>query len=263
MIVHSHNLFLSILYGGVILKLEGKITVITGAARGIGRETALLFAKHGSKVIACDVLDDDLSALEKDAQEFSGSIKGVHLDVTNREEIDKVIEQIKEEFSKIDILINNAGITRDAFLMKMTEEQWDQVINVNLKGIFNMTQACSRLMKKDGGVVLSTSSVVGIYGNIGQTNYAATKSGVIGMTYTWAKELARYKIRVNAVAPGFIKTPMTENLPQKVLDYMTEKTPLKMIGDPIDIANAFLFLASEDARYITGQVLGIDGGLVI
>lgn len=246
------------------MKFEGKITVITGAARGIGRETALLFAKHGSKVIACDVLDDDLQTLENDSREMTaGSIKGVHLDVTNRKEIDKVIGEIKKEFSKIDILINNAGITRDAFLMKMTEEQWDQVINVNLKGIFNMTQACSRLMKNDGGVVLSTSSVVGVYGNIGQTNYAATKSGVIGMTYTWAKELARYKIRVNAVAPGFIKTPMTENLPQKVLDYMTEKTPLKMIGDPIDIANAFLFLASDNARYITGQVLGVDGGLVI
>eukprot|EP00828_Plagiopyla_frontata_P035653 TRINITY_DN47259_c0_g1_i1.p3 TRINITY_DN47259_c0_g1~~TRINITY_DN47259_c0_g1_i1.p3 ORF type:complete len:153 (-),score=8.96 TRINITY_DN47259_c0_g1_i1:374-832(-) len=147
--------------------------------------------------------------------------------------------------------------------MKMTEEQWDKVIDVNLKGIFNMTQACARMMKKEGGVVLSTSSVVGVYGNIGQTNYAATKAGLIGMTYTWAKELARYKIRVNAVAPGFIMTPMTVDLPQKVLDYMTEKTPLKMIGDPIDVANAFLFLASEEARYITGQILGVDGGLVI
>ncbi|HRW34067.1 MAG TPA: beta-ketoacyl-ACP reductase [Thermotogota bacterium] len=245
------------------MKLKGKVSVITGAARGIGRETAILFAQNGSTVFACDVLDDDLKALENEAIGLEGSIKGMHLDVTNREEIEKVTNQIKEEYSKIDILVNNAGITRDAFLMKMTEEQWDQVINVNLKGIFNMTQACSRLMKDSGGVVLSTSSVVGVYGNIGQTNYAATKSGVIGMTYTWAKELARYKIRVNAVAPGFIRTPMTENLPQKVLDYMTEKTPLKMIGDPIDIANAFLFLASDDARYITGQILGVDGGLVI
>jgi len=245
------------------LKLKEKISVITGAARGIGRETALLFAQHGSNVIACDVLDADLQTLEKDAAGLEGSVKAFHLDVTNREEIEKFTEKLKEDYSKIDILVNNAGITRDAFLMKMTEEQWDQVINVNLKGIFNMTQACSKLMKKEGGVVLSTSSVVGVFGNIGQTNYAATKSGVIGMTYTWAKEMARYKIRVNAVAPGFIKTPMTENLPQKVLDYMTEKTPLKMIGDPIDVANAFLFLASDDARYITGQVLGVDGGLVI
>ena len=245
------------------MKLKGKISVITGAARGIGRETALLFAKQGSTVIACDVLDEDLQILEKDAAGLEGSIKSFHLDVTNREEIEDVMGKIKEVYSRIDILVNNAGITRDAFLMKMTEEQWDQVINVNLKGIFNMTQASAKLMKNEGGVVLSTSSVVGVYGNIGQTNYAATKSGVIGMTLTWAKELARYKIRVNAVAPGFIKTPMTENLPQKVLDYMTEKTPLKMIGDPIDIANSFLFLASEDARYITGQVLGVDGGLVI
>jgi len=245
------------------LKLKEKISVITGAARGIGRETALLFAKHGATVIACDVLDEDLKTLEKDAACLEGSVKAFHLDVTNREEIEELMGKIKTDYSKIDILVNNAGITRDAFLMKMTEEQWDQVINVNLKGIFNMTQACAKLMKKDGGVVLSTSSVVGVFGNIGQTNYAATKSGVIGMTYTWAKELARYKIRVNAVAPGFIKTPMTENLPQKVLDYMTEKTPLKMIGDPIDIANSFLFLASDEARYITGQVLGVDGGLVI
>ena len=245
------------------MKLKEKISVITGAARGIGRETALLFAQHGSTVIACDVLDEDLKTLEKDAAGLTGSLKTFHLDVTNRDEIEEVMGKIKEDYSKIDILVNNAGITRDAFLMKMTEEQWDQVINVNLKGIFNMTQACAKLMKNNGGVVLSTSSVVGVYGNIGQTNYAATKSGVIGMTYTWAKELARYKIRVNAVAPGFIKTPMTENLPQKVLDYMTEKTPLKMIGDPIDIANSFLFLASDDARYITGQVLGVDGGLVI
>ena len=245
------------------MKLKEKISVITGAARGIGRETALLFAKHGATVIACDVLDEDLKTLEKDAACLEGSVKAFHLDVTNREEIEELMGKIKTDYSKIDILVNNAGITRDAFLMKMTEEQWDQVINVNLKGIFNMTQACAKLMKKDGGVVLSTSSVVGVFGNIGQTNYAATKSGVIGMTYTWAKELARYKIRVNAVAPGFIKTPMTENLPQKVLDYMTEKTPLKMIGDPIDIANSFLFLASDEARYITGQVLGVDGGLVI
>ena len=245
------------------MKLKEKISVITGAARGIGRETALLFAKHGATVIACDVLDEDLKTLEKDAACLEGSVKAFHLDVTNREEIEELMGKIKTDYSKIDMLVNNAGITRDAFLMKMTEEQWDQVINVNLKGIFNMTQACSKLMEKEGGVVLSTSSVVGVFGNIGQTNYAATKSGVIGMTYTWAKELARYKIRVNAVAPGFIKTPMTENLPQKVLDYMTEKTPLKMIGDPIDIANAFLFLASDDARYITGQVLGVDGGLVI
>jgi len=245
------------------LNVKDKVCLVTGGARGIGRETALLFARNGANVAVCDVLDEDLKLLEADAAGLEGRVKAFHLDVTNREEIETVLKAVEEEFGRLDILINNAGITRDAFLMKMTEDQWDKVIDVNLKGVFNMTQACSRMMKQEGGVVLSTSSVVGVYGNIGQTNYAATKSGLIGMTYTWAKELARYKIRVNAVAPGFIQTPMTKDLPQKVLDYMTEKTPLKMIGDPIDIANAFLFLASEEARYITGQVLGVDGGLVI
>jgi 3-oxoacyl-[acyl-carrier protein] reductase len=245
------------------LNVKEKVCLVTGAARGIGRETALLFAANGANVAVCDVLDEDLKTLEVDAAGLEGKVKAFHLDVTDREGIKNVLKAIGEEFGKLDILINNAGITKDAFLMKMTEEQWDKVIDVNLKGIFNMTQACARMMKKEGGVVLSTSSVVGVYGNIGQTNYAATKAGLIGMTYTWAKELARYKIRVNAVAPGFIMTPMTVDLPQKVLDYMKEKTPLKMIGDPIDVANAFLFLASEEARYITGQILGVDGGLVI
>ncbi len=222
-----------------------------------------MFAKEGANVAVCDLLDDDLKQVESEAAGFEGTVKGFHLNVTDREKIDKVLGEVKETFGQIDILVNNAGITKDAFLMKMTEEQWDQVIDVNLKGVFNMTQAVSKMMKKTGGVVLSTSSVVGVYGNVGQTNYAASKSGIIGMTYTWAKELSRYKIRVNAVAPGFIQTPMTENLPQKILDHMKDKTPLKMLGEPKDIANAFLFLASDDARYITGQVLGVDGGLVI
>lgn len=245
------------------MKLKGKCALITGGARGIGKETALMFAKEGANVAVCDLLDDDLKQVESEAAGFEGTVKGFHLNVTDREKIDKVLGEVKETFGQIDILVNNAGITKDAFLMKMTEEQWDQVIDVNLKGVFNMTQAVSKMMKKTGGVVLSTSSVVGVYGNVGQTNYAASKSGIIGMTYTWAKELSRYKIRVNAVAPGFIQTPMTENLPQKILDHMKDKTPLKMLGEPKDIANAFLFLASDDARYITGQVLGVDGGLVI
>jgi len=245
------------------LKLKGKCALITGGARGIGKETALMFAKEGANVAVCDLLDDDLKQVESEAAGFEGTVKGFHLNVTDQEKIDKVLGEVKETFGQIDILVNNAGITKDAFLMKMTEEQWDQVIDVNLKGVFNMTQAVSKMMKKTGGVVLSTSSVVGVYGNVGQTNYAASKSGIIGMTYTWAKELSRYKIRVNAVAPGFIQTPMTENLPQKILDHMKDKTPLKMLGEPKDIANAFLFLASDDARYITGQVLGVDGGLVI
>lgn len=245
------------------MKLEGKVAVITGAGRGIGKETALMFAAEGANIAACDVLDEDLDILINESKGLPGEIRAYHLDVTNREEVTNTVAKIKEDFGKINILVNNAGITKDALLVKMTEEQWDKVIDVNLKGVFNVTQSVMPHMKNDGGAIVSTSSVVGVYGNIGQTNYAATKAGVIGMTKSWAKELARYKIRVNAVAPGFITTPMTKDLPEKVISYMIEKTPLKMLGESKDVANAFLFLVSDEARYITGQVLGVDGGLVI
>ncbi len=245
------------------MKLENKVALVTGGARGIGKATALKFAQEGANVAVCDVLDEDLKAFENEAKNLAGKIKIYHLDVTNREEVLSVVDKVAEDFGKLDILVNNAGITRDAFLVKMTEEQWDKVIDVNLKGVFNVTQAAFKYLKENGGVVLSTSSVVGRFGNIGQTNYAATKAGVIGMTLSWAKEFSRYNIRANVVAPGFIKTPMTENLPDKVINYMVEKTPLKRMGDEKDVANAFLFLASDDAGFITGQVLGVDGGLVI
>ncbi|HUM76407.1 MAG TPA: SDR family oxidoreductase, partial [Fervidobacterium sp.] len=162
--------------------------------------------------------------------------------------------------------VNNAGITRDALIQKMTEEDWDRVINVNLKGVFNMTQAVVPYMLEAGkGSIVSTSSVVGIYGNIGQTNYAATKAGIIGMTKTWAKEFARKgaKIRVNAVAPGFIRTPMTEKVPEKILTEMAEKASLKRLGEAIEVANVYLFLASDESSYVTGQVIGVDGGLIM
>ena len=246
------------------MRLEGKVALVTGAGRGIGRNTALLFAKQGAMVAACDVLEEELRSLEEEAKGLPGEIKGFVMDVTNRQQVQEVVGQVKETFGKITTLVNNAGITRDAFLHKMTEEQWDAVINVNLKGTFNVTQAVVPAMKEAGeGSITTTSSVVGVFGNIGQTNYAATKSGVIGMTKSWAKELARFKIRANAVAPGFITTPMTKDLPEKVIKYMVEKTPLQMMGSPDDIAYAFVFLASDEARYITGQVLGVDGGLVI
>ncbi|HPE68323.1 MAG TPA: 3-oxoacyl-[acyl-carrier-protein] reductase [Thermotogota bacterium] len=246
------------------MRLEGKVALVTGAGRGIGRNTALLFAKQGAMVAACDVLEEELRSLEEEAKGLPGEVKGFVMDVTNRQQVQEVVGQVKETFGKITTLVNNAGITRDAFLHKMTEEQWDAVINVNLKGTFNVTQAVVPAMKEAGeGSITTTSSVVGVFGNIGQTNYAATKSGVIGMTKSWAKELARFKIRANAVAPGFITTPMTKDLPEKVIKYMVEKTPLQMMGSPDDIAYAFVFLASDEARYITGQVLGVDGGLVI
>lgn len=245
------------------MKLENKVALVTGGARGIGKATALKFAQEGANVAVCDVLDEDLKALENEAKNLSGKVNVYHLDVTNREEVSSVVDKVFEDFGRLDIVVNNAGITRDAFLAKMSEEQWDKVIDVNLKGVFNVTQAAFKYLKENGGVVLSTSSVVGRFGNIGQTNYAATKAGVIGMTLSWSKEFARFKIRANVVAPGFIKTPMTENLPEKVINYMVEKTPLKKMGDEEDVANAFLFLASDDAGFITGQVLGVDGGLVI
>ncbi len=242
------------------MKLQGKVAIITGAASGIGRETAILFAKEGSIVIGTDIQKELLDSLEKEDQNIHGYV----LNVTDRPAIATFVEEIKNKYGKIDILINNAGITADALLVRMTEEAWDKVININLKGVFNMTQAVVQVMLSQGsGVVLTTSSVVGRYGNVGQTNYAATKAGVIGMTYSWAKEFGKKGIRFNAVAPGFIKTPMTEKLPQNVIDMMIEKTPLRRFGEPKDVANAFLFLASDDASFITGQVIGVDGGLVI
>ncbi|MCR4422481.1 MAG: 3-oxoacyl-[acyl-carrier-protein] reductase [Exilispira sp.] len=242
------------------MRLQNKVAIITGAASGIGKETAILFAQEGAIVIGTDIQQDLLTALEKE----HSNIHGYVLNVTDRPAISSFVEEIKNKYGKIDILINNAGITSDALLIRMSEEAWDKVININLKGVFNMTQAVVQVMLGQGsGVVLTTSSVVGRYGNIGQTNYAATKAGVIGMTYSWAKEFGKKGIRFNAVAPGFIKTPMTEKLPQNVIEMMVEKTPLKKFGEPIDVARAFLFLASDDASFITGQVLGVDGGLVI
>lgn len=242
------------------MRLQGKVAIITGAASGIGRETAILFAKEGAIVIGTDIQQDLLNSLEKENE----NIHGYLLNVTDRSAISTFVEEIKSKYGKIDILINNAGITADALLIRMTEEAWDKVININLKGVFNMTQAVVQVMLSQGsGVVLTTSSVVGRYGNVGQTNYAATKAGVIGMTYSWAKEFGKKGIRFNAVAPGFIKTPMTEKLPQNVIDMMIEKTPLKRFGEPKDVAYTFLFLASDEASFITGQVIGVDGGLVI
>jgi len=239
------------------MRLQDKVCIITGAGSGIGRTAAELFAKEGATVIACDVGE----AVYDDPK-----IHFYKLDVTDRAKIAEVVKEVVEKFGKIDVLVNNAGITRDALIQKMTEEDWDRVINVNLKGVFNMTQAVVPYMLEAGkGSIVSTSSVVGIYGNIGQTNYAATKAGIIGMTKTWAKEFARKgaKIRVNAVAPGFIRTPMTEKVPEKILTEMAEKAALKRLGEAIEVANVYLFLASDESSYVTGQVIGVDGGLIM
>ncbi len=239
------------------MRLEGKVCIITGAGSGIGKTAAELFAKEGAIVIACDV---------GEASYENPHIHFYKLDVTDRNRISEVVKDVVEKFGKIDVLVNNAGITRDALIQNMTEDDWDKVINVNLKGVFNMTQAVVPYMLEAGkGSIINTSSVVGVYGNIGQTNYSATKAGVIGMTKTWAKEFARKgaQIRVNAVAPGFIKTPMTEKVPEKILTAMAERAALKRLGEPVEVAYIYLFLASDESSYVTGQVIGVDGGLIL
>ncbi|HEU24820.1 MAG: 3-oxoacyl-[acyl-carrier-protein] reductase [Mesoaciditoga sp.] len=242
------------------MRLKGKVAIITGAASGIGLETSKLFIKEGSIVAACDYNEE---ALQKAKSEIGDAYRIYKMDVSKHDEVKTIVDKIFSDLGRIDILVNNAGITRDNFLVRMPESDFDAVISINLKGIYNVTQAVvTYMMNQRNGVILNASSVVGIYGNIGQTNYAAAKAGLIGMTKTWAKEFARYSIRVNAVAPGFIKTPMTESVPEKVIEQMKTKTPLGKMGEAIDVANAYLFLASDEANYITGQVLGVDGGLV-
>ncbi|TAN43971.1 MAG: 3-oxoacyl-ACP reductase FabG [Candidatus Methanoperedens sp.] len=245
------------------MRLENKVTVITGAGSGIGKETALLFAKEGAKVVVTDVNE---KAGEETVVEIKKNGEGffVKLDVSNREQAKQMVKITLEKYGRIDVLINNAGIVQDAFLSKMTEEQWDRVINVDLKGVFNCTQAVVEVMINQGnGVIINTSSIVGVEGNVGQVNYAAAKAGLIGITKTLAKELGKKGIRVNAVAPGFIATPMTSNVPEKILEMMKEKTPLRRLGEAKDVAYAYLYLASDEANFVNGAVLCVDGGLII
>ncbi|AOT70202.1 3-oxoacyl-[acyl-carrier-protein] reductase [Geosporobacter ferrireducens] len=246
------------------MRLKDKVAMVTGGGRGIGETTCIRFAEEGAKVVVVDMNGEDIKSVVGKIKSFGGEATGMQVDVTDRVQVEKMVAETVKKYSKLDILVNNAGITADTKLVKMTEEQWDKVINVNLKGVFNCGQAAARVMSEQGyGVILNASSIVGIYGNFGQTNYAATKWGVIGMAKTWAKELGSKGIRVNAVAPGFIMTPMTEKMPEKVLDMMKEKSPLKTLGYPEDIANAYVYLASDEAKFITGAVLSVDGGVVL
>ncbi|CCU83739.1 3-oxoacyl-(acyl-carrier-protein) reductase FabG [Mesotoga infera] len=252
--------------GGEKVRLEGKVVIITGGASGLGKAAVEKFAREGAIVYACDMDVEGLDNLKKEFSELPGKVIPKRLNVTDRPAITELVGEIKSEFGRIDGLINNAGVTRDALIQRMSEEDWDLVINVNLKGVFNMTQAVAPVMIDQGyGSIVNTSSIVGVYGNIGQSNYSASKGGVIAMTKTWAKELTRKgaKIRVNAVAPGFIKTPMTEKMPEKILVALEEKIPLKRMGLPEEIANVYFFLISDESSYLTGQVIGVDGGLVI
>ncbi|RSK28367.1 3-oxoacyl-ACP reductase FabG [Bacillus sp. HMF5848] len=246
------------------MRLQDKIAIVTGGGRGIGASTARKFALEGAKVVVADLNEEDIAKTVSEIEEAGGNAVAMVVNVTDREQVDNMIANTVAKFGRVDIVINNAGITADAQLLKMEESQWDRVIDVNLKGVFNVGQAAARQMKEQqGGVILNASSIVGLYGNFGQTNYAATKWGVIGMAKTWAKELGRFNIRVNAVAPGFIMTPMTEKMPEKVLEMMKSKSPLSSLGYPEDIANAYAFLASDEARFITGTVLSVDGGAVL
>ncbi|MFC5559955.1 3-oxoacyl-ACP reductase FabG [Ureibacillus thermophilus] len=246
------------------MRLQGKVAIITGSANGIGRAATKRFLEEGAKVVIADIQKEAGKELEKQFKDQGYEVLFYQVNVANKEEVEKMVEKVKEIYGKIDILVNNAGITRDAMLVKMTEEQFDEVINVNLKGVFYCTQAVAKVMVEQGyGKIINTSSVSGVYGNIGQTNYAAAKAAIIGMTKTWAKELGKKGINVNAVAPGFTKTAMVEKMPEKILNYMESITSLKRIGQPEDIANAYLFLASDESNYITGHVLHVDGGIMM
>lgn len=246
------------------MRLKEKVAIITGAAGGIGEVTAKKFVSEGAKVVVIDLKQDQVEQTVSDLHKIGGEAIGFAADVTKREQVEQFINDTVTHFGRIDVVINNAGITQDAQLLKMTEEQWDRVIDVNLKGVFNVGQSAAKVMvEQKSGVILNASSVVGLYGNFGQTNYAATKFGVNGMTKTWARELGKHGVRVNAIAPGFIATAMTEKMPEKVLEMMKNKSPLKRMGTPEDIANGYAYLASDEASFITGAVISIDGGAVI
>jgi 3-oxoacyl-[acyl-carrier protein] reductase len=245
-------------------RLENKVAIITGGAQGIGKAAVKRFAEEGAVVIIWDVNEEKAYSTINEFRNISDKISFQKVDVTKLESVTEAAKQIIEKHQRIDILINNAGITRDASFLKMTSEQWQQVIDVNLTGVFNCTKAVAPFMvDKLYGKIVNTSSVVGLYGNFGQTNYVATKSGIIGMTKVWAREIGRKGINVNAVAPGFIATEMVSTVPEKVLDMLKERTPLGRLGEPEDIANAYLFLSSDEAKFINGAVLSVDGGLVL
>jgi len=252
------------------MRMKDKVVLVTGGASGIGKATALRFDEEGAKVVTCDV---DQAVGQETVQLLGAQASFYKVDVTSRTDVQAWIDAVVSRYSRIDVIVNNAGILRDGQLIKfkdgqlvgqMAETDFDLVISVNLKGVFNCTQAVAPVMAKQGsGVILNATSVVGLDGNFGQTNYVATKSGVIGMTKVWSRELGKFGIRVNAVAPGFTATEMVTAMPEKILNGMKARTPLGRLGEPRDIANAYLFLASDEASFITGETLRVDGGIVV
>lgn len=245
-------------------RLKDKVSIITGSANGIGLATAIKFANEGAVSIICDMNLDQVNAAVEQIKSAGGQAAGYVMNVTDRVNIDSVVADVIAKYGRIDVLINNAGITKDARLVKMTEQQFDAVIDVNLKGVFNCTQAVVPHMIDAGkGAIVSASSVVGLYGNFGQTNYAATKFGVIGFTMTWARELGPKGIRVNAVCPGFIETHILDTIPEEVLNDLKQHSWLKRLGKPEEMANIYAFLSSDEASYINGIALEASGGITL
>ncbi len=244
--------------------LKDRVAFVTGGARGIGREIALLFAKEGADLAICDVNAEILSATQKDIEALGRSVVTGVVDVTKADQAEGFVQKTLDKFKKIDILVNNAGITKDSLLVRMSESDWDSVLAVNLKGAFNCTKAVSKIMMKQrDGRIVNMASIIGIMGNAGQANYAASKGGLIAFTKTVAKELASRNVRANAIAPGFIQTDMTAKLSDEVKSEMLKFVPLKKLGTVQDVANLALFLVSDDSSYITGQVIQVDGGMVM
>lgn len=246
------------------MRLRDKVSIITGAGRGIGQATALKFAREGAKVVACDVsqaaVDETVGLVRAEGGEALGCI----VDVTKRADIDAMVQTTMDRFGRIDTLVNNAGIVMDAQLRKMSDAAFDRVIDVNLKGVYNCARAVVEIMVAQGsGVILNASSVVGLYGNFGQTNYVASKAGVIGFVKTWARELGPKGVRAVAVCPGVIHTPILDTVPEKVLESMRQRIPMGRIGKPEDIANVYAFLASDEASYINGAVIEVTGGVIL
>lgn len=250
------------------MRLQDKVCLITGGAAGIGQATAHLFARENAKIVICDLDEEKGQAV---AQSVGGDFHQV--DVVDRSAVQAWADSVIAKYDRIDVLVNNAGVLRDGLLVKvkdgqlvkqMSQADFDLVIEVNLKGVFNCTQAVvPHMIRQGGGVILNATSVVGLDGNFGQTNYVASKAGVVGMTKVWARELGRHGVRVNAVAPGFIATEMVQAMPEKIISEMISRTPLPRLGQPEDVANAYLFLASQEASFITGAVLRVDGGIVV
>lgn len=246
------------------MKLKDKVAIITGAASGIGLATAKVFAAEGARVVLADIDADRTETARAAVAQIGGDTIGLRVDVTDRESVDAMVAATLARFGRIDCLVNNAGITKDARLVKMTEQQFDTVISVNLKGVFHCSQAVvPTMLEQESGVILIASSVVGLYGNFGQTNYAATKAGVIGFAKTWGRELGPKGIRTVAVCPGFVATPILDTIPPAVMQKMVDKVPMGRLGRPEEIARVYAFLASDEASYINGTTIEVSGGIMM